>query len=764
MSDLKHESARAHVTGRAAYADELPMPQGTLSLYPVQSPHAHARILALDCADAERMPGVWRVLTAKDVPGENDTGPILHDEPLFPVDFVSYHGQAVAWVLADNEELAQRAAQCVRVDYEVLPACLSIQQALEQASFHLTPSRIVRGDVQAALDDAPLRLRGEVQIGGQDHFYLETQASWVQIDSEGVVQIVASTQHPTETQIIVARVLGLAAHRVVCRSLRMGGGFGGKETQANPFAAVAAVAAWHSGRAVRVKLPRSLDMQLTGKRHPFLARYELAADHNGQLRGARLELVADGGWSCDLSPPVLSRAMVHVDNAYYFPALEVNGRIARTHLPSNTAFRGFGGPQGIFVAEEMLSHLARHLGLPPEQVRARNFYGLDAEHASGITHYQQPVRDNDLAELWWQLLRDSDFASRREAIEAFNAASPLRKRGMAMVPVKFGISFNKTEYNQAGALLHIYADGSIQLNHGGTEMGQGLHTKMLGVAARTLGVSLSRFQIMPTSTDKVPNTSATAASTGADLNGQAIKAACEILLTRLRPIAAELLNCAAEQIAFVDDHAQHREIPSLRISFDKLASAAYARRISLSTTGYYRTPGLHWDPTSGKGHPFYYFAFGAAVAEVEVDGLTGVHTIRRIDILHDVGESLNAEIDRGQIEGGFVQGTGWLTCEELRWSAQGRLMTDAPSTYKIPSLGEVPNDFRVRLFHRERPRSTEVIFGSKAVGEPPLCLGLSVREALRDAIGAFAPGARHVPLASPATPEAVFMAIRALAD
>ncbi len=764
MSDLKHESARAHVTGRAAYADELPMPQGTLSLYPVQSPHAHARILALDCADAERMPGVWRVLTAKDVPGENDTGPILHDEPLFPVDFVSYHGQAVAWVLADNEELAQRAAQCVRVDYEVLPACLSIQQALEQASFHLTPSRIVRGDVQAALDDAPLRLRGEVQIGGQDHFYLETQASWVQIDSEGVVQIVASTQHPTETQIIVARVLGLAAHRVVCRSLRMGGGFGGKETQANPFAAVAAVAAWHSGRAVRVKLPRSLDMQLTGKRHPFLARYELAADANGQLRGARVELVADGGWSCDLSPPVLSRAMVHVDNAYYFPALEVNGRIARTHLPSNTAFRGFGGPQGIFVAEEMLSHLARHLGLPPEQVRARNFYGLDAEHASGITHYQQPVRDNDLAELWWQLLRDSDFASRREAIEAFNAASPLRKRGMAMVPVKFGISFNKTEYNQAGALLHIYADGSIQLNHGGTEMGQGLHTKMLGVAARTLGVSLSRFQIMPTSTDKVPNTSATAASTGADLNGQAIKAACEILLTRLRPIAAELLNCAAEQIAFVDDHAQHREIPSLRISFDRLASAAYARRISLSTTGYYRTPGLHWDPTSGKGHPFYYFAFGAAVAEVEIDGLTGVHTIRRIDILHDVGESLNAEIDRGQIEGGFVQGTGWLTCEELRWNAQGRLMTDAPSTYKIPSLGEVPNDFRVRLFHRERPRSTAVIFGSKAVGEPPLCLGLSVREALRDAIGAFAPGARHVPLASPATPEAVFMAIRALAD
>lgn len=762
MNPMKHESARAHVTGRAAYADELAMPQGTLSLYPVQSPHAHARILSMDCSDAERMPGVWRVLTARDVPGENDTGPILHDEPLFPVDTVHYCGQAVAWVLADSEAQAQRAAQCVRVEYQALPACLSIQQAVEQASFHLSPSRIVRGDVQTALDDAPVQLRGEVQIGGQDHFYLETQASWVQIDSEGIVQIVASTQHPTETQIIVARVLGLAAHRVVCRSLRMGGGFGGKETQANPFAAVAAVAAWHSGRAVRIKLPRSLDMQLTGViGGQFVARQKRVS-FAGQLRAARIELIADGGWSCDLSPPVLSRAMVHVDNAYYFPALEVNGRIARTHLPSNTAFRGFGGPQGIFVAEEMLSHLARHLGLPPEQVRARNFYGLDAAHASGMTHYDQPVRDNDLPELWWQLLRDSDFASRREAIDTFNATSPKRKRGIAIVPVKFGISFNKTEYNQAGALLHIYADGSIQLNHGGTEMGQGLHTKMLAVAARSLGVSPSRIQIMPTSTDKVPNTSATAASTGADLNGQAIKAACETLRERLRPIAAELLDCAAQDVEFVDDHAQPRDVPAKRVSFDKLVAAAYAQRISLSTTGYYRTPGLHWDPTRGKGHPFYYFAFGAAVAEVEIDGLTGVHTLRRIDILHDVGDSLNADIDRGQIEGGFVQGMGWLTCEELRWNAQGRLLTDAPSTYKIPSLGEVPKDFRVRLFHRELPRSTEVIFGSKAVGEPPLCLGLSVREALRDAVAAFGAESRHVALASPATPEAIFMAIRAL--
>lgn len=763
MSVLKHESARGHVTGRAAYADELAMPSGTLSLYPVQSPHAHARILSMDCTAAERMPGVWRVLTAKDVPGENDTGPILHDELLFPTDIVNFHAQAVAWVLADSETQAQRAAQSVRIEYEALPACLSIQQAIMQDQFHQPRVQIVRGDVDAALSDAPVCLHGELQIGGQDHFYLETQASWVQIDSEGVVQIVASTQHPTETQIIVARVLGLPAHRVVCRSPRMGGGFGGKETQANPFAAVAAVAAWHSGRAVRIKLPRSLDMQLTGKRHPFWVRYCVGAEQDGRLRGARIELIADGGWSCDLSPPVLSRAMVHVDNAYYFPALEVSGRIARTHLASNTAFRGFGGPQGIFAAEEMLSHVARHLGLPAEQVRAQNFYGLDVSQPSAITHYDQPVRDNDLPELWWQLLRDSDYRARRDSITEFNAASTTRKRGLAIVPVKFGISFNKTEYNQAGALLHIYADGSIQLNHGGTEMGQGLHTKMLTVAARSLGVSRARLQIMPTSTDKVPNTSATAASTGADLNGQAIKAACEILLERLRPIAAELLNCATQEVEFADDHAQVIGVPSMRVSFSKLAATAYAKRISLSTTGYYRTPGLHWDPASGKGHPFYYFAFGAAVAEVEVDGLTGVHVLQRVDILHDVGESLNAEIDRGQIEGGFVQGMGWLTCEELRWSEQGRLLTDAPSTYKIPSVGEVPKDFRVRLFHRELPRTTDVIFGSKAVGEPPLCLGLSVREALRDAVAAFGPDSRHVALASPATPEAIFTAIRTLA-
>ncbi|MCQ4166767.1 xanthine dehydrogenase molybdopterin binding subunit [Tahibacter harae] len=758
----KHESAAGHVSGRAVYTDEQNPPLGLLSLWPVQAPHAHARILALDTAAAAASPGVVRVLTAADIPGENDTGPILHDEPLIPADTVQFHGQAVAWVVAEDEAAARAAAALVKVDYEALPACLDIEQAIAAQAFHLPPARVQRGDAEQALAAAPLRLHGEVKIGGQDHFYLETQASWVQIDAEGLVQVTASTQHPSETQHIVARVLGLPANRVVCRCLRMGGGFGGKETQANSFAAVAALAAWRTGRPVRIKLSRQLDMQLTGKRHPFLARFEVGYDSDGLLHALRLALYADGGWSADLSPPVLMRAMVHVDNAYYCPHVAITGLIAKTHLASNTAFRGFGGPQGMLVGEEILARVAGALQLPADLVRERNFYRDDGDGARNQTPYGQPVVDNHLPQLWQQLKHDSDYAARRLAVAAFNAQHSTRKRGLAITPVKFGISFNKTEYNQAGALVHIYTDGSIQLNHGGTEMGQGLHTKMLAVAARVLGVSDARIRIMATSTDKVPNTSATAASSGSDLNGQAVKAACETLRARLTPVAAAMLGGEPEAVRFADDAVFLDTPGSPRLEFAEVAHAAYNARISLSATGYYRTPGLSWDPKQGRGHPFYYYAFGAAVAEVEVCGFTGVHTLRRVDLLHDVGDSLAEGIDRGQIEGGFVQGLGWLTCEELRWNAAGRLLTDAPSTYKIPTLGEVPQDFRVGLFRRRREPSTSVIFGSKGVGEPPLMLALSVREALRDAVAAFAAVPAAVTLASPATPEAVFLAIESV--
>jgi xanthine dehydrogenase large subunit len=729
----------------------------------VQAPHAHARILDIDASRARALPGVLAVLTAHDIPGENDTGPILHDEPLIPASLVQFFGQAVAWVVAEDEAAAQAAAGHVAVTYEPLPACTTLAQAIDAQQFHLGPAHVVRGDADAALAAATHRLDGTLDIGGQDHFYLETQASWVQIDGEGVVHVSASTQHPTETQIIVARVLGIPAHRVVCRCLRMGGGFGGKETQANPYAAVAALAAWRCGRPARIKLRRGHDMQLTGKRHPFHARYTVGFDADGMLQAMKVALYADGGWSCDLSPPVLMRAMVHVDNAYYCPHVAVLGLIGKTHLASNTAFRGFGGPQGMLLGEEILDRVARHLGLPAHEVRARNFYRPDATPERNTTHYHQPVVDNHLDALWQQALADADFGARRTEIARFNAQHATRKRGIAITPVKFGISFNKTEYNQAGALVHVYLDGSVQLNHGGTEMGQGLHTKMLGVAMRVLGVSRARIQLMPTATDKVPNTSATAASSGSDLNGQAVKAACEALRARLAGVAAQMLDADAASLRFADDHVFVDGAPQRRLRFDEVAAAAYRQRISLSATGYYRTPTIHWDPQTGRGHPFYYFAWGAAVAEVEVDGYTGVHALRRVDLLHDVGDSLNETIDRGQIEGGFVQGLGWLTCEELRWNAAGRLLTDAPSTYKIPTAGDVPRDFRVALFRRPQPPSTDVIFGSKGVGEPPLMLAIAVREALREAVAAFAPTPpRVVAIGAPATPEAIHRAIEAV--
>jgi len=755
---LGHESAVGHVTGRAVYTDEHYPGVGLLSLYPVQAPHAHARILGVDIAAARAMPGVHAVLTAADIPGENNTGPILHDEPLIPVDVVQFHGQAVAWVVADSEAQAQAAAAAVQARYEPLPACLSVAQAIAAQAFHLPPAQVARGDADAAMAQAPLRLSGELEIGGQDHFYLETHASWAQVDSEGIVQVMASTQHPSETQRMVAHVLGLPVHRVVCRSLRMGGGFGGKETQANSFAAIAALAAQITGRPVRVKLPRSLDMQLTGKRHPFFARYEVGFDDQGRLLALTVALFADGGWSCDLSPPVLMRAMVHVDNAYFIPDVRITGLIARTHLASNTAFRGFGGPQGMVVGEEVLDRVARHLELPPEQVRERNFYRPGQNPDRNTTPYGQVVVDNHLPELWTQLLDESDFAQRRAALAIFNAANSQRKRGIAITPVKFGISFNKTEYNQAGALVHIYTDGSIQLNHGGTEMGQGLHSKMLAVAGTALGVSVDRIQIMTTSTDKVPNTSATAASSGSDLNGQAVKAACDTLLQRLKPIAALQLHGEVQDVVFADDRVFLRSAPDRHLAFADVVMAAYNARVSLSATGFYRTPGLRWDAATGRGHPFYYFAFGAAVCEVEVCGYTGVHRLLRVDLLHDAGTSLIESIDRGQIEGGFVQGLGWLTCEELRWNEHGRLLTDAPSTYKIPTVADVPEDFRLRLFQRSTPPSTAVIGHSKAVGEPPLMLALSVREAIRDAVAAFG-SAQQVALGAPATPEAIYAAI-----
>lgn len=750
-----HESAELHVTGKAIYTDEQRLPAGMLSVYPVMVPCAKAKLRNIDISSASEVDGFVTVITPDDVPGLNNTGVIVHDEILLPTEEISYWGQAVVWTVGETDDAAREAASKIKVDYEPLEPILSIKDAIAKDSFHSKLPTIKRGEVQNALSTSAYTLSGEVSMNGQDHFYLETQASWVIPDGEGNYQVYSSTQHPTETQIIVAQALGLPSNRVTVTCIRMGGGFGGKESQANPFATIAAITAHKTGRPVRVKLKRSHDMTLTGKRHGFLGTYQVGFTETGKITALDVDLYSDGGWSLDLSPPVLLRAMLHVDNAYYIPNLEVRGAIANTNKVSNTAYRGFGGPQGMVVIEDIVDRIARTLNLAPEIVRERNFY-----HGSGetnTTHYGQEIFDNRISRVWNEAQERSDFSERKYAIAGFNQSHRYKKRGLAITPVKFGISFNKTQYNQAGALVHIYTDGSIQLNHGGTEMGQGLHTKMLQVAAKTLGVNIDRIRMMHTSTDKVPNTSATAASSGADLNGQAVRNACETLKARIATVAAQLLELdTPSDLVFEDDWIYCRTYPSARIEFDEAVRQAYGYRVSLSATGYYRTPNLSWDAETGKGRPFYYFAYGAAVSEVEVDGLTGMFKLRQVDIVHDVGESLNSLIDRGQIEGGFVQGMGWLTMEELVWDAQGRLRSDAPSTYKIPTICEVPEAFHVHLL--QRAAQDGVIYGSKAVGEPPFMLAMSVREAIRSAIAAFGQ-VDSVPIPSPATPETILWAI-----
>lgn len=751
-----HESAEGHVSGKAVYTDDQRSPSGMLSLYPVLSPHARAVITQLDPAPAYEVEGVVTVLTVADVPGENDTGVIVHDEPLLPSDEVSYWGQVVAWVVAETEVAARLGADKVRVEYEPLKPVLTIQEAITTESFHTQPQVCSRGDVQTGFQASAHVLEGEVEMNGQDHFYLETQTSWAIPDMEGNYQVYSSTQHPTETQVIVGRVLGLPSNRIVVTCLRMGGGFGGKESQANPMAAAVALAAYKTGRPARVRLRRHHDMMITGKRHGYLGRYKVGFQPDGTLTALEVALYADAGWSLDLSPPVLLRAMLHVDNAYYIPHIQVRGHLAKTNKTSNTAFRGFGGPQGMLVIEDVIDRVARSLNLSPETVRERNFYHGTGE--TNTTHYGQEIFDNRIARVWDEAKANANFAERKVAIAEFNRVNPYKKRGLAITPVKFGISFNKTQYNQAGALILIYTDGSIQLNHGGTEMGQGLHTKMLQVAAKALGVKIDRFRMMPTSTDKVPNTSATAASSGADLNGMAVKDACETVKARLATLAAQLLKLdTPDELVFEDDWIFCRTYPRDRISFDEVVNHAYNNRVSLSATGYYRTPNLYWDQETYKGRPFYYFAYGAAVSEVEVDGFTGTFKLRQVDIVHDVGESLNPLVDQGQVEGGFVQGMGWLTMEELVWDEEGRLRTYAPSTYKIPTISEIPEAFHVHLLTRASQDGT--IYGSKAVGEPPFMLAFSVREAIRAAIAEFGANPVYVPLASPATPEATLMAI-----
>ncbi|MFK3738108.1 xanthine dehydrogenase molybdopterin binding subunit [Massilia sp. TN1-12] len=749
-----HESARLHVLGQADYTDDIAEVRGTLHGALGLSAKAHARILDIDLAAVKASRGVRAVYTARDIPGTNDCGPIIHDDPILADGLVQYVGQPIFIVVADSHQDARRAARLANVTYEELPAILTPQAARAAQSYVLPPMRLQRGDAEAAFGRAPHRVKGELLVGGQEQFYLEGQIAYAIPQENDGMLVQCSTQHPSEMQHVVAHALGLHSHHVTVECRRMGGGFGGKESQSALWAAAAAVAAKKSGRPVKLRADRDDDMLVTGKRHCFHYEYEVGYDDEGRIVAAKVDMVSRAGFSADLSGPVATRAVCHFDNTYYLSDVDIRAACGKTNTQSNTAFRGFGGPQGAIAMEYVLDEIARNLGRDALDIRKLNFYGkLDRN----VTPYGQTIVDNVIHELVDELEATSGYRARRAAIDAYNRTSPVLKKGLALTPVKFGIAFNVTHLNQAGALVHVYVDGSVLVNHGGTEMGQGVNTKVMQVVAHELGVDLARVRITATRTDKVANTSATAASTGADLNGKAAQDAARQIRDRLADYAARTWGGKADDVRFAADtvFVDGHEVP-----FGELVARAYLSRVQLWSDGYYATPGLHWDAKTMTGRPFSYFAYGAAVAEVVVDTLTGEWKLLRADCLYDAGNSLNPALDIGQVEGAFIQGMGWLTTEELWWNDGGKLMTHAPSTYKIPAVSDCPEDFRVRLFDNRNVEDS--IHRSKAVGEPPLLLPFSVFFAIRDAISSVGGHRVNPPLRAPATAEAILDAVAAV--
>jgi len=747
-----HDSAHLHVCGEALYCDDIPLPANTLHAAFALSTIAHGRIRGFDIEPVLASPGVCAVALPVDIPGENNYGGVVHDDPIFASELVEYAGQPLFAVAASSHMAARKAARAARVDYEPLPAILDVRAALEAKSYVLPSERLVRGDPHGALARSPHRLRGSVTIGGQDHFYLEGQIAVAIPQEAGTFLIHSSTQHPSEVQHIVAKALGLHSHDVTVQCRRMGGGFGGKESQAALIAAAAAVLAHKTRRPVKLRLDRDADMIVTGKRHDFVADYEVGFDGHGRILALTVMLASRCGYSADLSGAVNDRALCHIDNAYFLENVEIVSHRCKTNTVSNTAFRGFGGPQGMVVIEQIIDEIARELDIDPLDARRANFYEVGER---SVTHYGQAVEDNVIGPIVDQLENSSAYRERRRAVSEWNARNSVVKRGLALTPVKFGISFTATAFNQAGALVHVYSDGTVLLNHGGTEMGQGVHIKVAQVVAAELGLPLSAIRITTTDTSKVPNTSATAASSGSDLNGMAAQAATRAIKERLVTFLAETHGVRAEEIRFTDGNVH---VGGQVLAFRDVTQAAYRARISLSSTGFYRTPKIHWNKSTMSGRPFFYFAYGAAVSEVALDTLTGETRLLQVDIVHDVGDSLNPAIDIGQIEGGFLQGAGWLTSEELWWNGKGELQTHAPSTYKIPTAYDWPAKSHVELL-RASPNREETIYRSKAVGEPPLMLAISVLHAIRDASAAAAPAGARVSLEAPATPESVLRAI-----
>ncbi|MFZ3154333.1 xanthine dehydrogenase molybdopterin binding subunit [Pseudomonas sp.] len=749
---VKHESADKHVSGEAIYVDDRLEFPNQLHVYARMSDRAHARILSIDTAPCYAIPGVAIAITSKDVPGQLDIGPVVAGDPLLADGKVEYVGQVVIAVGADSLETARKAAMAAIIEYEDLEPVLDVVDALRKKHFVLDSHQHKIGNSSAELASAPRRLQGSLHIGGQEHFYLETQISSVMPTEDGGMLVYTSTQNATEVQKLVAEVLGVPMHKIVIDMRRMGGGFGGKETQAAGPACLCAVIAHLTGRPTKMRLPRVEDMQITGKRHPFYVEYDVGFDDNGLLHGIQIDLAGNCGYSPDLSGSIVDRAMFHSDNAYFLGNATINGHRCKTNTASNTAYRGFGGPQGMVAIEEIMDAVARSLGKDPLEIRKLNYYGKTERN---VTHYHQTVEHNVIHEMTAELEASSDYAKRRREIIEFNNKSPVLKKGLALTPVKFGISFTATFLNQAGALIHIYTDGSIHLNHGGTEMGQGLNTKVAQIVAEVLQVDISRIQITATNTDKVPNTSPTAASSGADLNGKAAQNAAETLKQRLVDFLVREYKVTPEDVEFRNSQVRVRD---LFLSFEEVIQKAYFAQVSLSSTGFYRTPKIYYDRDKAAGRPFYYFAYGAACAEVIVDTLTGEYKMLRTDILHDVGASLNPAIDIGQVEGAFVQGMGWLTMEELVWNGKGKLMTNGPASYKIPAIADMPLDLRVKLVeNRKNPEDT--VFHSKAVGEPPFMLGIAVWCAIKDAVASLADYRVQPKIDAPATPERVLWGV-----
>jgi xanthine dehydrogenase large subunit len=750
---VAHDSAARHVAGEAVYVDDIPELPRTLHVAVGMSERAHARIVRLDLDDVRQAPGIVCVLTASDIPGENDASPVFHDDPVFAEAEVEYAGQSLFAVAAASIHEARAATKLAKIAYEDLPALISLEASLAAGAgiAALPPHEMRLGDAEAAIRAAPHRLAGTLHVGGQDHFYLEGQIAYAIPGEAGDMFVHSSTQHPTEVQHTVAKVLGLPDHSVTVEVRRMGGGFGGKESQPNLIAAIAALVAAKTGRPAKLRLDRDDDMVLTGKRHDFRIDYEVGFDEAGRICGVRFDQAARCGYSADLSGAIADRAMFHADNAYELHNAFIRSSRMKTHTVSNTAFRGFGGPQGMAGVERVIDRIAFAVGKDPLDVRRANLY----PQAGGVTPYHMEVTDCVIAEIVEELERTSEYRARREAARAFNAESAVLKKGIALTPVKFGISFTTTHLNQAGALVHVYKDGSVQLNHGGTEMGQGLFIKVAQVVAEEFQIDLDRVKITATTTAKVPNTSATAASSGSDLNAMAARNAARTIKGRLAAFAAGKYKVPEDRIVFLPNRVR---IGNDEMAFADLVAEAYLGRVSLSSTGFYATPDIHYDRDTARGRPFYYFAYGAAVSEVVIDTLTGENRLLRVDILHDVGRSLNPAIDFGQIEGGFIQGLGWLTTEELWWDDEGRLRTHAPSTYKIPTANDRPDDFRMAIWEKGKNLSPTV-HRSKAVGEPPLMLALSAFSAIADAVSAACDYRVFPDLDAPATPERILFAV-----